>query len=79
MSRVMLALKVTVEEGFWTEEEGLCCRVRWCSTRSILELADGRRRAIGRKLKTLSKGQQVLLYYASASDCGVWLHSALFD
>ena len=36
------------------------CRERWSSTRSISASAGARRRRSGKKLKTLSKGQQVL-------------------
>ncbi len=51
MSRVMLALKVAVEEGGWlgrARSGRPRCRGRWCSTRLILVLADGRRRRWGR-------------------------------
>ena len=63
MSRVMLALKVTVEEGGAAPVGGRrrrCCHGRWCLMRSISASAGGRPRLSGKKLKTLSKGQQVL-------------------
>ena len=49
MSRVMLALKVTVEEaaGGAGRKKKTCCRGRWCLTRLILGLAGGRRRRWG--------------------------------
>ncbi len=63
MSRVMLALKVTVEEGARARELGR--RKRFCPERWVFDEIDigigGRAaEAVGKKLKTLSQGQQVL-------------------
>jgi len=59
MSRVMLALKVSVEEGAVKPKRKTPTPELWSSMRSILALA-ACRGAVGQKLKSLSRGQQVL-------------------
>ena len=74
MSRVMLALKVSVEEGVRTPPPK---RRKTALPRTLvfdeIDIGIGGRaaEAVGQKLKTLAGGAAGDLHYASAADCGV--------
>jgi len=69
MSRVMLALKVSVRRGRGqAQKEDADSAHAGPSTKSTLASADVRLKPSARKLKSLSRGQQVLLRDAPASD-----------